>query len=372
MAEKLVILLVSEQTVPNVQFLKWFFKNNRETVDILFISTEKMENKKKSHDIIEAILLSETHIAKWNKICVDENSLDDFENKVDSLLSEWNHSAFAVNITGGTKIMSLSAYTYFQDKENCEIFYQPLNQPLQRLFPEHAEFGISELLNLKEYMTAHGIVFSTTNKCVKEYDYNKNVYESVIRDNRKLISPLVEMQNNAYLKNIFKRKNSLNLKQVPDEKFTTQDGKLLDKNLVCDVVSKFGFDIENFSNAELRYITGGWFEEFVYQKIKNTFGLSDDKIALNVRIEKFNDKNELDVIYIKDNCLHVIECKSFVDGKEGYKVLNDALYKLQAIMKSKFGLNAKSYLYTKSNITKDSALNRAKEFGIEVVDGDKL
>jgi len=371
---KLIVILVSEQTVPNVQFLKWFFKNNHETVDVLFISTEKMEAKKKSHDIIEAISLSETHISEWKKVCVDENSLEDFESKANALLSEWTHSSFVVNITGGTKIMSLAAYAYFQDRENCEMFYQPLNRNLQRIFSDsgYMEFEISELLTLKEYMLAHGIDFKYDNFCVKDYEYNKNVYMNIIKDNREFISPLVAMQNNSYFRNVFKRRDSLNLEQISDDKFVTPDGNLLDKLAVCETVSKFGFDVHNLSKEDLRYITGGWFEEFVYQKTKEELGLPDENIALNIHIEKDSDKNELDVIYIKENRLHVIECKSFVEGKEGNKVLNDALYKLQAIMKSKFGLNAKSYLYTMSEVTANSALNRAKEFGIEVVDGKKL
>lgn len=77
-------------------------------------------------------------------------------------------------------------------------------------------------------------------------------------------------------------------------------------------------------------------------------------------------------MYIADNRLHVVECKSFVDGKEGTAVLNDALFKLQAIMKTKFGLNAKSYLYTKSIVERESALSRAQEFGITIVDGKSL
>ena len=63
---------------------------------------------------------------------------------------------------------------------------------------------------------------------------------------------------------------------------------------------------------------------------------------------------------------------SFSGGARVNPVLNNALYKLQAIMKSKFGLNAKSYLCTQSIIKKETPLTRAKEFGIEIVDGSQL
>ena len=182
------------------------------------------------------------------------------------------------------------------------------------------------------------------------------------------------LQNTSYFKNVFKRKNFLDLTEVEEEKFLVKDFPIVSKERVLSLVKVFGFDKHKIENNQIRYITGGWFEEYVYQKICWEYENVDEKnVALNVHIQKGNDKNELDVIYLdKDNLLHVIECKSFVDGKEGQKVLNDALYKLQAIIKSKFGLNVRQHLYTKSIIEKETPLNRAKEFGIQITDGKEL
>ncbi len=372
MQAKLIVILVSEQTVPNVQFLKWYFKNNLQTIDLLFVSTNKMEQKQKSENILNALDYLSKYISESKVICVDENSIPDLKEKVKKLLSDWEHSTFEVSITGGTKIMSLAAYDFFKEQENCEIFYQPLNQNLQKLYPDYADFSVSQLLTLEEYMKAHGISFKYDNKCLMDYEFNSTVYEKVIKDNRDAIKLIIALQNNSYFKNIFKRKDSVNLLQIPDEKFVTPEGKSIDKNKVIDAVKSFGFDVEELCKDELRYITGGWFEEFVYQKVKAENNLPSENIALNVHIEKGHDKNELDVVYVQNNRLHVIECKSFLEGTEGNWVLNDALYKLQAIMKSKFGLNALPYLYTQSIIEKETALNRAKEFGIEIVDGKNL
>ena len=370
MTDKLIVLLVSEQTVPNIQFLKWHFRIKPETVDLLFISTEIMERKKKTADIMNALAYLERYIQKKQTLTVNENSIGDVKNKLEKLLGEWHHKSFEVNITGGTKLMSLATYDFFKDKKDCQIFYQPIGKELQCLRPEYAEHSVSELLTLEEYMKAHGINFEYSNSCLKDYDFNKSVYERVIKDRLEAIKQIVAIQNNSYFKNIFKRKDTLDLTQLSDDKFVTSEGQ--NKEEVIAAVSAFGFDVHALTHSQLRYITGGWFEEFAFQKIKHDKKISDGNIALNVRVEKGSDKNELDVVYIADNRLHVVECKSFVDGKEGTFVLNDALFKLQAIMKTKFGLNAKSYLYTKSIVEKESALSRAQEFGITIVDGKSL
>lgn len=376
MAETLITLLVSEQTVPNVLFLKWFFTNHKQTVDILFVSTEKMEEKRKSLNIIEALECSNPHIANWKVIKVDENSIDDIVKKIDTKLSEWKHDSFIVSITGGTKIMSLATYAYFDEKENCQIFYQPLNQNLQKIFPEHEEYSLPDyLITIEEYMMAHGIEFKSNNTCIRDYLYNKKIYENLIQDNHNIIALMNKLQNFKKFKKKMEKGKPIDLTSLSDDFFFKSEKEPIDKYdqyEIFKLISKFDFDATAINEKEYRYITGGWFEEFVYQKIKEEQKIPDENIALNVHIEKGNDNNELDVIYIQDNRLHVIECKSFIDEKDDKDLLNLTLYKSQAIIKSKFGLNALSSLYTQSRIDKESALSRAKEFGIEIVDGTKL
>ena len=373
MTDTLVVILVSDQTAQNVQFLKWYFRSDLQNIDLLFVSTGEMEKKEKSLCIKNALEYIVKYINEVKTISVKENSLADVRNQLVKLTDSWKHKNYVVNITGGTKLMSLATYEYFSSFVNSKIYYQPLAKDLQQIFPEQKDFEVKELLTLEEYMKAYGISFEYANECLKNYDYNKTVYSSVIKDCRDCIKPMVAMQNNSYFKNIFKRKDFIDFSQIPDENFKTPEGELIDKNQVLETISKFSFDVTHITHSQLRYITGGWFEEYVYQKTKSELKLDEKNIALNVRIKKAGDKNELDVAYLdSNNKLHVIECKSFLEGKEGGKVLDEALYKLQAIMKTKFGLNAVPHLFTQSVIEKESALNRAKEFGIQIIDGKSL
>lgn len=372
MSATLIVMLVSEQTIPNVQFLKWYLSNNSQAVDLLFVSTKEMEEKEKTK-YTQHTLNNLAKIKSVRTICVDENSLPDVREKLKKTIAELKYDNFVVNITGGTKIMSLAAYEYFYNRSDVQLFYQPIGQELQQLVPEYKKFSVKELLTLDEYIKAHGIEYRSNNKCIKSYEFNQSVYERVIKGNRDIINQLVSMQRTKYFKNYFKRKTYIDLEQISEDKLQTEKNEPISRNAVCKIVDSLEFDSAKFTHAMLRYITGGWLEEYVYQKLKTEKKLSDDNIALNVSIEKGKDKNELDVIYLDlDNKLHVIECKSFVEGDKGSKVFNDALYKLQAIIRSKFGLNAKPYLYTKSIVEKDSILYRAKEFGIEIIDGSIL
>ena len=374
MTDTILVNLVSEQTIPNVQFIKWFYKKYTKNITVLFISTEAMEKRQKSECIKNALKGLKYFINYEDTILTDENDISKTENVLKSFFENHKYKNFIVNITGGTKLMSLAVYQFFHNKENTEIYYQAIGKSLQQLYPVQQKYDVFEVLTLEEYLTAHGIISRYDNNCVKDWNFNKSVYELLVNENREKIKGMNALQNNSWFKNIYKRKDFLDFTEIEDSKFSKIDNPEATKENMISLLEQFGFDVHKVMLKDIRYITGGWFEEFVYQKICNEYHNVDVKnVALNVKIQKGNDKNELDVIYLdKDNKLHVIECKSFVDGKEGEKVLNDALYKLQAIIKSKFGLYIQQDLYTKSIIDKETPLNRAKEFGIDIKDGTQI
>lgn len=368
-----LICLVSEQTIPNVQFIKWYCKDNIQKMRILFLSTRDMEKREKSKHIQAGLALIDKFL-EYEVITTDENDIAATTEIFEKYFCENRFYKTVVNITGGTKLMSLAAYQFFIKRENTEIYYQPIGKPLQQLYPETRGYDVFEILTLEEFLSSHGINYSFDNACVKDWDFNKTVFDLVVKDHHPLIKKMVALQNNSWFKNRWKKKDFLNFEEIPDEKFSDIEGASVNKEEICGLIGLFGFDPRKVAAADVRYITGGWFEEYVYQKICNEYGNVDEKnVALNVNISKGNDRNELDIIYLdRDNKLHVIECKSFLDGKEGGKILNDALYKLQAIIKSKFGLFVKQHLYTKSIIEKETPLARAREFGIDIKDGNDV
>lgn len=371
-AKTLLVTIVSEQTVPNVQFCKWFLKNHLQNMDVIFISTEKMENQNKSADIQKAL----GPLSNWfsfELLIVKENDIQDIREKIKKEINAEKYGHIVANITGGTKLMSIGLFEICREWNNSEIYYQPIGRNLKKIFPDYDEFEIDELLTLDEYMKAYGIQYKMDNSCLKDFETSRKIYETIIKNNRELIRQLVSMQNTPYFKNIFKQKKSVDITAIDESVLKTEDGTKVVRQEFCDLLDAFGFDKTKLKRRELFYLCGGWFEEYVYQKIKTERNVKDENIALNMSIQKGNDKNELDVVWLdKDNRLNVAECKSFLEGSGGNKVLNDALYKLQAIMKSKFGLHAVSYLYTKSNLDGYSALSRAKEFGIKITAGENI
>ena len=73
-----------------------------------------------------------------------------------------------------------------------------------------------EVLSLKEYLDAHGISYKYDNECVKDWNYNKTVYDLCVADNRELIKGMIALQNNSYFNNVYKRKDFLDFTQIEE------------------------------------------------------------------------------------------------------------------------------------------------------------
>ena len=97
------------------------------------------------------------------------------------------------------------------------------------------------------------------------------------------------------------------------------------------------------NRRELEYLTGGWFEEYVYHLVVRYVQPQD--IALGVVISRPEVKhcNELDVIFTKGNKLFVIECKTGVQNNGDFM---EYIYKACAIKEALLGVSCYSYIFS--------------------------
>ena len=120
----------------------------------------------------------------------------------------------------------------------------------------------------------------------------------------------------------------------------------------------------SLQNYEIEYLTGGWFEEYVYALIKEV--LQPDDIAMGVHISngKIRHNNELDVCFIKANKLFVIECKTGVTSES---LFNEIVYKVCALKEVLLG-SGNSYIFSLKKDHKGNWKKTAKYMGITFCD----
>ena len=113
-----------------------------------------------------------------------------------------------------------------------------------------------------------------------------------------------------------------------------------------ELLNAIGFvpkEKEMLQPAEVDYLTGGWFEEYVYYTLLRL--VSPQQIAIGVRIARpgMQHNNELDVVFIKANTLFVVECKT---GVASDHMFNEIVYKASALKESFLGPSCHSYIFT--------------------------
>lgn len=377
---RLIVSIVSAQTIPNIQIIKQF---GNENTNYLFITSSEMRNKQKDKQIMEA-----AHIKGDSLLIDDENNGNEIVQKLNVINFSCYDSIF-VNITGGNKIMSNAVYSFFTKMNNAQILYTGIGKGKILSLKDNRTIDLQYTLSLEDFFTACGIIINKGSLSGIPFETTQKIF------------------NNFLKIDILNFKDEFNaLRQMREENKCRWN---YDANIER-FTEAIGFSIPQFENKQhekkiIKYLTGEWLEEYIYYKIKDELKLDDDKIACGITItseeRNINDinetndinaltgkectqmaNNELDVAYVLNDTLHTIECKTsiwdFRDGKQ-INILTETIYKADSIQK-RFGLLPKTTILTCTNFSYDQQransfvqpILRANISGIKIVEGKML
>lgn len=362
--KKIHVCLVSDQTIPNILTIHKFRPDG-----LLFITTEMMEKKQKVSAIMETLrqlgLLYEKEDIQ--KLVVAENSLLDCHRELERWMDGREDADFIVNLTCGTKIMSIAVYEYFKDYGSRMVYIPiPKNEYIVP-FPKKAAALPDPLplrLSVPQYLTAYGLRITNLPKLqgYKADAASRERLSSYILDNYETLKPLLGFLGDR-------------LRKYRDEReYLLETGFEEATGTEREFFALLGIDYDNhnirrhFSRSEIGFLTGGWLEEYCYNQVAKVAGIADIVIGLKLMNKQGGD-NEFDVMFTSENSLYFIECKS-LDQNDDKKA--DALYKIGALQKE-FGLRVQSFLVTtspyllKDGKLKSSVRARAEQFNTTVI-----
>lgn len=345
--------LVSHQTVPNVLFI-----NEAKDIDnYVFIYTDRME--KELHQIVDAVHLPTEMLTL---ILVDAYSVDDIKQKLGEL-KFGKTDEFIVNLTGGTKLMFLGAYQFFERFKNTKMVYLGIGgNSYQSIYPHFLPFiPLSYLINIQEYLACHGFeVASQKNDLVRKELYTRQfllafTHNKLPEYGKKFISNLRGKE--------WKNSKSITINDVhpKGKEFLIEIGFITEK-------------IHKISEKEKHYLIGGWLEEYAYAIVKKKLGLSNQHLAHSVQIKEGKARNEIDVFFIHNNTPYVIECKTGLMGQH----FSSAIYK-QSAFRDKIGKDIRQILLSLSIYSnketgeiQEKFADRANQHDIVLIDKNGL
>ena len=281
---------------------------------------------------------------------------------------------YCVNLAGGTRYMALAVQQVFE-KFNTVFFYVQVEENLivQSIFDDSIYddddyfFPVRHRMTIAEYLRAHEI----------QHDLGQGIHKPIRSEEESTLF------FNLFSKHKLRHQNYKTMELLRDHYRNRRGIKIDDvetndspQSPAVPGLSQFLYDIQfvpekegELNKSELEYLTGGWFEEYVYHLVNRYVNPQD--IALNVVISRggIRHNNELDVVFTKGNKLFVIECKT---GVQTERLFNEIVYKVCAISEALLGVSCNSYIFSLKEDDNGILKRIAENMGITFVDNSIL
>lgn len=298
MSRQIILSIVGEQTIPLVQFIKALSATN----EYWFVETKRIRDLQCVPNIMKACDLSENQV---RRTLVQPDALTFIPLK-DWVVTE--QDTLYLNLTSATKPMMLSIFRYYQSFPTSRHYYIPIESA--KALPVEGHWPDIELplLSLVTYLLALGFTYTYAEPDMYLQKKAVNVFSKVSRKGNAGLVPVIQKAKKEY-----------------------------------------------YTGNDKKWLSGEWWEDYLYYILKSGLNLQDNQIAQGVRLEyclsqsTTDSDNELDIAFVYQNRLYVIEGKVYNGIARGDKITNP-IYKLGTIIKA-LGLRASGIVCLCANIT---------------------
>lgn len=340
MQKTIVNIITEDNPVSSYLFVKEMYKDGdrlmyisaKDTEDDLELMSELVNVPA---DMIDEIVL---------KRDPDEFSYEMICRTVKTHLSD--SELYCVNLAGGTRYLALAVQQVFEDYKS-EFYYTDLedNIFIKSKFDDNIynnddlRVPIRYKLNIDEYLKIHEIKINPRSGDMlptQPSEMSQHFFELFTQNKFKA----KDFKIMELLRINYRNRNNTCISEIENND-SPQKPQIFGLSDFLKRIKLKPETEDNLTKEEVEFITGGWFEEYVYYMVVET--LHPEQITLNMVInpDNINRINELDVVYMINNKLYVIECKS---GIEKESMFNSIVYKACALRESFLGCQCKSFI----------------------------
>ena len=275
-----------------------------------------------------------------------------------------NHN-FILNASSGYRMMVLVSLEYFTSKNLPAFVVDKFTNQLHWLHPsENPSQEVKTVLKISEYIKLTASQVLSKGQSTQEPKSRRALTHWLIENIDQFGSSLAAMNHIAM-------RADTTLRYRMDRKYKK-------KPFLQEILNRFEqadiLHIENytviFKDEDNRfYANGGWLENHVFSllySMKNTRkNISDLAKGMEIVRAKGTVKNEIDVICMANNRLHLIECKTrkFTNRNDANTPGSAAIYRLDTLKESFGGNSGKAMLVSYQKLSRYTE-QRAKDLGI--------
>jgi Domain of unknown function (DUF1887) len=285
-------------------------------------------------------------------------------------IGEWIYARpssekIAINITGGTKLMTLALFDIAMETGTDVIYLDLDTRSVVKILDQSSVYQkLDGQINLTDFLKGHGYTpINELKKFTPEPQFDTycdwmTISHDLIKND---IGPL-----NGWTHKL-SDDNSLSGEFESNNKIVS---KCLEMNfLSCSTDNSNKLKFKN--KAVLEFIKSGWLEYFTASIVDKLYLKKITDYACNLHyLDATKTKNEFDCAFVANNVLHIIECKTQNMTAEGGKNATDAIYKLDSLSKAG-GVACKKMLISYRQLS-PTDLARADTNNIKVVQAHQM
>ena len=362
MSKTIVNIIDKSNPLPAYLFTKEYYEENDELLFISIAEEADCINLLTKQLEVDETLVKRIIINRYQDNLLYERICRTIKSKLN------NDTLYYLNLAGGNRYMTLSVQHVFEEFNTLFFYTQTReNQIVKTIFDnsiyddDDEIFPIKHRMSLKEYLGLYGLEsdVDTPRKMVKETAFSQHLFTMFSQN-------LLGRGDYEVMETLRSRYRNWNFLIIKEAEHPQKPNMTPIPNL-SKFLDYIGFVPERpgaLQNYEIEYLTGGWFEEYVYALIKAV--LQPDDIAMGLHISNgiIKHNNELDVCFIKSNKLFVIECKTGVTSES---LFNEIVYKVCALKEVLLG-SGNSYIFSLKKDYKGNWKKTAKYMGITLCD----
>jgi len=278
----------------------------------------------------------------------------------------------ALNVTGGTKPMSIAAYESVRAYELPIFYVHPETDRVVWLHPtDWPPRDLADRIRIEDFLRAHGVAVTV--------EPGRNVPDdSLLQTGQEIIDNIDRYQKPLGSLNWLASEAEGNLLSPTVENPPSGLGELV------ELFEWHGFLKQEKGRLRFRdeaarfFVNGGWLEYFVFDAVRRIRRQDSHihDVARSIEITRQQSgqavPNELDVAFLRNNRLHLIECKTRKFRGQGEDAPGaEALYKLDTLADLTGGLQARAMLVSFQDIAGHDR-GRARDLRIAVCGGNQL
>ncbi len=383
---KILVCLISVQHVPNLRSIQ----SVRPDWLILAV-TSGMAGK--DLQLFKALAVGGLDYSKKKDIIDlakgDEQSTEPIYGKLHELFDKYHKDEWIINLTGGTKPMSIGAYEFSKDKNLKTLYIAEGNQQQAVDLLNGSCIPLKYNITAAEFLAGYG--FDILNASSLELTEERALSWTELAANLALHNEDSDLRGMLgklqYLKEaqiILDKKGWEKNGLVISEK---DDLFLANGTLRGQIASQFGLSTigarftGHLEKSAVEFLTGKWLEVFVWSLL---LPFEDRGIIWDLHLGALAGKsgpgknNDLDVSFMVNQSLCIVECKT--GERKLDSEADNVLYKIEAIKSGPKAIRVKTYLATTwpevvdqdTGEVKKSLKNRCELYGCEIIHGAEL